>query len=178
MSTYTDAFWERVLALSQTLDALSYYHLLDVPPSASTAAIEEAYYRRARNIHPDRHGYQTDPEATRALVRLYARFGEAFRVLRVPSLRRAYDEELATGQLRLSQDAQQRHRQQADAPDPRTEHATKLLATAREQVRAGNVSGALAGLALAAQFEPDSEAIKREIAACRQHPAAVGDAAG
>ncbi|MEM6995864.1 MAG: J domain-containing protein [Myxococcota bacterium] len=177
MSTYTDAFWTRVLALAETLDALSYYHLLDVAPSATTATVEEAYYRRARNIHPDRHGYQTDPAATRALVRLYARFGEAFRVLRSPELRRAYDQELAAGRVRLSEEARQRYRVQMEAPDPRTEHATKLLNTAREQARAGNVSGALAGLKLAAQFEPESKAIQREIARWEREAAGAGEAA-
>ena len=166
MTSYSDAFWGRVVALARTLDSLSYYHLLGVAPDAPLEVIEQVYYRRAANVHPDRHAYQTDPELSRALVRLYARFGEAFRVLRSPALRRAYDEELAEGRVRLSEAAQQRHRVQMSTPDPRTEPAIKLLESARALVAAGNLAGAVAQLQLAAQFEPDSEAIARELEAC------------
>lgn len=167
MSAYTEAFWERVVVLAQTLDNLSYYHLLDVPHTASREAINEAYYRRASKMHPDRHRYQTDPSRKQALVRLYARFGEAFRVLRSPTLRQAYDVELATGRARLSNDAQQRDRNRTTGPDPKTEHGRRLLDTARTLVRSGNIAGGIAQLQLAAQFEPDSVAIRQELDACR-----------
>ncbi|MBL4684523.1 MAG: DnaJ domain-containing protein [Nannocystaceae bacterium] len=169
MSAYTEAFWERVVALTQTLDSLSYYHLLDVPHTASREAINEAYYRRANKMHPDRHRYQTDPSRKQALVRLYARFGEAFRVLRSPTLRHAYDLELAAGRARLSNDAQQADRNRTTSPDPKTEHGKRLLDTARTLVRSGNLAGGVAQLQLAAQFEPDSVAIRQELDACRAH---------
>lgn len=166
MTTHNEAFWARVAALAQTLDKLSYYHLLGVAQDAPLEAIEEVYYRRAANVHPDRHAYQTDPQLRRALVRLYARFGEAIRVLRSPALRKAYDRELASGRFRLSDEAEQQHRAQGAAPDPKTEHATKLLETARGLIGDGNIAGGLAQLKLAAQFEPDSKEIARWIAAC------------
>ncbi len=175
MTAYTEAFWARVLALTRTLDGLSYYHLLDVDSTATVEDIAAIYYRRVRNLHPDRHAYETDPERRRALVRLYARFGEAFRVLRSPALRRAYDAELAAGRVRLSNEAQQQQRAALAAPDPKTHHAAKLLETARQQLRAGNVVGGLAQLQLATQFEPESAAIKREIEAWT--PAEDADAA-
>lgn len=166
MTAYTDAFWTRVMALGETLDTMSYYQLLDVEITATREVIEQAYYRRARNIHPDRHAYETDPGRTHTLVRLYARFGEAFRVLRDPGLRAAYEPELASGRARLSKDAEQASRLKTMAPDPRTPHAAKLLETARTLLAAGNTAGCRAQLQLAAQFEPDSPAIKRTIEAC------------
>lgn len=166
MTAYADAFWARVMALAKTLDAMSYYQLLDVELTATRDVIEQAYYRRARNIHPDRHTYETDPQRKHALVRLYARFGEAFRVLRDPALRTAYEAELAAGRARLSKEAEQASRLQSAAPDPRTPHATKLLETADALLAAGNVAGGRAQLELAAQFEPESLAIKRAVAAC------------
>ena len=159
MTAYTDAFWERVAVLAQTLDSLSYYRLLGVDVDAATEAIEEVYYRRAANMHPDRHAYQADPALTHALVRLYARFGEAFRILRTPALRQVYDQELAAGRLRLSDEAQQRHRAQLATPDPKTDGARKLLETARALLKAGNLVGGLAQLKLAAQFEPESSTV-------------------
>ncbi len=167
MTAYADAFWTRVMALAKTLDAMSYYQLLDVEVTAPREVIEQVYYRRARNIHPDRHTYETDPERKHALVRLYARFGEAFRVLRDPALRSAYEAELAAGRTRLSKDAEQTSRLQSTTPDPRTPHAAKLLETADGLIAAGNITGGLAQLQLAAQFEPDSPAIKRAIEACQ-----------
>ena len=166
MTAYADAFWTRVMALAETLDAISYYQLLDVDLTATREVIEQAYYRRARNIHPDRHTYETDPGRKHALVRLYARFGEAFRVLRDPALRSAYEAELAAGRTRLSNDAEQASRLQSTAPDPRTPHAAKLLETARTLISTGNTAGGRAQLQLAAQFEPDSPAIRRAIEAC------------
>ncbi|MBV1857152.1 MAG: J domain-containing protein [Nannocystaceae bacterium] len=168
MTEYADAFWTRVMELAQTLDTMSYYQLLDVDATAAREVIEQAYYRRARNIHPDRHTYETDPVRKHALVRLYARFGEAFRVLRDPALRPAYQAELAAGRTRLSKDAEQASRLQRTAPDPRTPHAAKLLETARTLLAAGNIAGGRAQLQLAAQFEPDSSAIKRAIEACNK----------
>ena len=168
MTAYADAFWERVMLLAETLDTLTYHQLLDVEISAPREAVEQAYYRRARNIHPDRHTYETDPLRQRALVRLYARFSEAFRVLRDPTLRAAYETELAAGRTRLSSDAEQALRLQSTAPEPRTPHAAKLLETARVLLADGNVAAGRAQLRLAAQFEPDSQAIKQAMEACDQ----------
>lgn len=166
MTAYAEAFWTRVMALATTLDAMSYYQLLDVDLKAPRQEIEQAYYRRARNIHPDRHTYEEDPNRKHALVRLYARFGEAFRVLRDSSLRAAYEAELAAGRTRLSKEAEQASRLQSTGPDPRTPHAAKLLQTANKLLAAGNTAGGRAQLQLAKQFEPDSLAIKRAIEAC------------
>ena len=141
MTAYADAFWERVMALAKTLDGMSYYQLLDVEMTAPREVIEQAYYRRARNIHPDRHTYETDPGRKHALVRLYARFGEAFRVLRDPALRSAYESELAAGRTRLSKDAEQASRLQSTTPDPRTPHAAKLLETANKLITKGYREG-------------------------------------
>jgi DnaJ-class molecular chaperone len=160
-----DAFWTRVLALTQNLNKLSYYHLLDVAKDASADVISKAYYRRVQTLHPDRHAYETDPTRKRALVKLYARFGEAFRVLRSPELRRAYDEEFAAGRARLTPDAQRRREAEAAGPDPKTPHARKLLDDGRTMIQQGNVAGGLAQLKLAAKFEPDSKAIQAAVEA-------------
>lgn len=158
-----EAFWKRVLALVENLDRLSYYHLLDVDPGASLETINKAYYRRVQTLHPDRHAYERDPKRQRALVRLYARFGEAHRVLKNPQLRAAYEIEFEAGRARLTPDAQRRQQREAAGPDPKTPHAAKLLDNGRAMISSGNVSGGLAQLKLAAQFEPDSKVIRAAI---------------
>jgi curved DNA-binding protein CbpA len=160
-----ERFWTQVMALEKNLDSMSYYHLLSVQKDATTETIESAYYRRIRSAHPDRHVSERDPERRNALARLYSRFSEAFRVLRDPDLRSAYDKELAAGHARLSRDAEHDLRRQMAAPDPKTEHARKLLEKGRELVEQGEVKVGLAQLELAAKFEPDSKAIRAAIEA-------------
>jgi len=167
VSAYTDAFWTRVMALAQSLDTMSYYHLLGVEQTATREEVEAAYYRRAKTMHPDRHAYQTDPTCTRALVRLYARFGEGFRVLRSAELRPLYDQELAAGRVRLSADAQHQRRIEESGPDPRAPHVRILFDKARALLDREDVTGARAQLQLAAQFEPDSKAVQRELDRCQ-----------
>jgi curved DNA-binding protein CbpA len=163
MSDANEAFWQRVSALAQNLEALDYYALLGVPRDADADAISAAYYRRAPGTHPDRHTYERDPRRQRALTRLYARFGEAFRVLRAPELREAYDAALGRGETRLSREAQQRALTEAAGPDPKTPHARSLYDKAMDLLDADEPQAAQSQLRLAIQFERDSKAIARAI---------------
>lgn len=155
-----EAFWARIMQLDQTLDRMSYYHLLGVEPGSSPQDVKAAYYRRIRGVHPDRHTYERDPARKRALVRLNARFGEAFRVLQSPDLRSLYDDELAAGRVRLTPDAQRRKEAELSGPDPRTPQGISLLREGQMMLQQGNPRGAVAKLKMAAQFERDSRAIK------------------
>jgi curved DNA-binding protein CbpA len=167
-----EAFWARVMALNESLDRMSYYHLLGVELTASTKEIQAAYYRRIRGIHPDRHAYERDPVRKRALVRLNARFGEAVRVLKSTALRTVYDQELSRGQARLTADAQRAREAELAGPDPRTPQGRMLLEAGQALVRGGDAAAGLAKLEMAAQFEPDSNAIRQAVEGARQ--AAVG----
>lgn len=62
-----------------------YYTILQVPPTADFAALKRAYYRRAKECHPDRH--QGSPEKEEEFKRLV----EAFDVLSDPVRRRQFD---------------------------------------------------------------------------------------
>jgi hypothetical protein len=72
----------------------THYDVLGVTPAASADQIKRAYYRRARSYHPDGHAGSSVAlleEAQRAMADLNA----AWRVLRDPETRAAYDSTLA-----------------------------------------------------------------------------------
>ena len=63
----------------------THYDVLGVPATATTDEVRRAYHERARRVHPDRAGD----------ARAMADVNEAWRVLRDPSSRAAYDRTLA-----------------------------------------------------------------------------------
>ena len=62
-----------------------YYDLLKVPTNADASTIKKAYYREARNCHPDKH--PDDPQAHEK----FASLGHAYQVLSDESKRENYD---------------------------------------------------------------------------------------
>lgn len=62
-----------------------YYDLLQIPTNADANMIKKAYYREARNCHPDKH--PNDPKAHEKFTLL----GHAYQVLSDPSKREQYD---------------------------------------------------------------------------------------
>ena len=44
-----------IRALSQILDELDYYSVLEIAPDASVSEIRAAYHRATRRFHPDGH---------------------------------------------------------------------------------------------------------------------------
>jgi DNA-binding response OmpR family regulator/tetratricopeptide (TPR) repeat protein len=75
--------------VAQTVRAQNHYWALGVRAEDSVEAIDEAYETLARSFHPDR--YRQRPEEDRRLAQeIFERLGEAHRVLRDPTRRRAY----------------------------------------------------------------------------------------
>jgi len=78
------ALWD-----DRTFIGTDHYSLLGVPRTATFSEIKRAYYRRAKQCHPDRFG--GDPQKEEEFKRLV----EAFNVLSDPLRRKAYDAYLA-----------------------------------------------------------------------------------
>ncbi len=85
--------------MSDPLDGLDYYTLLQVERDASADAIRAAFHQFALKYHPD--GYtMAAPDDKQRANQIYRRGGEAYRVLSDAGSRAAYDSGLAQGQLR------------------------------------------------------------------------------
>ena len=85
------------------------YELLGVRPDASAGEIIRAYHRRARDLHPDTQPGQAGESAA------FRELEEAYRVLRDPARRAAYDQLL-------------RQARAAEAPRPATDPGPPAVA--------------------------------------------------
>lgn len=91
----------KILEWLQVLDSTSYYDLLGILEIADETAIQRAFHEFSQSFHPDGHR-QAGPEIREAVTTIFKRGAEAYRVLRDPQMRAAYDLALAQGALRYS----------------------------------------------------------------------------
>jgi DnaJ-class molecular chaperone len=87
---------------SALLDEANYYQLLQLHERASLDEIQAAFQRFAVEFHPDQHRTRAEVERD-AILAIFRRGSEAYRVLQDPALRTHYDERLHTGRTRLHQ---------------------------------------------------------------------------
>lgn len=151
------------MGIVDVLDERSYYQLLGVESAANPSDIGESYYRIVKVVHPDRHARERDPRHKKALIRLYARLGEAHKVLTDPMLRRAYDEGLTQGHTRLRQQDAHKEQQIVDRRDPSSAQARQLLGRAEVLLAEQDYRGAHGQLKFALQLEPGSAVLKAAV---------------
>jgi curved DNA-binding protein CbpA len=100
-SSYVDTLRAYADRVYPTLGERSYYEVLNVPATAPLQAVRAAFYKLAAQLHPDRFHSLADVGVRERLETIYARVGEAYRVLGNPEKRAAYDKALAGGKKRL-----------------------------------------------------------------------------
>ncbi|MFH2006915.1 MAG: J domain-containing protein [bacterium] len=103
-----DQLQRLVVRLHGDLEVLSYYNLLGVGPAASDEEIRQAFYQRARLLHPDRYYSLGEGALKDQIGAVYKRVSEAYRVLGKPEQRKTYDKLMRRGALRYSDGAAER----------------------------------------------------------------------
>ncbi len=156
------------------LDRLDYYTLLGVSQDVSPEDVRKAFRTFARRYHPDRFIGQGEEKIARA-TRIYRRGSEAVQTLADLDARRAYDEALGRGDLRLRTDA----RPQARAPEPvpgrprveplRSPSARAFFARAEGAARAGDLTTARRALLDALAQEPGHPLLEQALEKVEGH---------
>ncbi|MCA9574581.1 MAG: DnaJ domain-containing protein [Myxococcales bacterium] len=151
--------------MSDPLDALDYYTLLQIEQDASADAVRAAFHKFALRYHPD--GYTMASEADKARVnQIYRRGGEAYRVLSNTGTRAAYDAGLAEGRLRhVAQAATDEASSRAQAVK-RTVNAKArpFWAKAQAAIRDGQWGQAKLNLQIALGHDPDHPVLTERMA--------------
>lgn len=75
----------------------NHYEILQVTSSASREEIKKAYFRLAKEYHPDRHFESEMEPVKKELESLFVRITQAYDTLLSEKRRKAYDTELASG---------------------------------------------------------------------------------
>lgn len=155
--------------MSDPLDALDYYELLGVDPSASTDAIRHGFHTFALKYHPDRHSGEA-ADVDRRANQIYQRGAEAYRILLDPESRRSYDAGLQRGELRLTDSGVGTSRRPGGKsslrpPQVRSSQARPFFQKAEKATAAGDYRQARLHLQIALGHEPDNAMLKERLAA-------------
>ncbi|MCC6748739.1 MAG: DnaJ domain-containing protein [Deltaproteobacteria bacterium] len=162
------AFRERVEELHGELDALDYYQLLGIAPSATLSEIKDAFFARSMAYHPDRFMRLEDAELRSAIYEVYKRVSEGFKVLIRPEARSDYDHGLALPDRARHLRYQERPRQPTGSEATSgalTSEGKRYLQFAQLAEQEGNVKSARMYLALAVQCEPQNLALRERLEA-------------
>jgi curved DNA-binding protein CbpA len=152
--------WDEWLArIQRAFDALGkadYYAVLGVARDADAEGIRQAYYNRARQLHPDRLIGAPEPGRSQA-GSIYKRVSEAYQTLSDPRLRELYDESLGKGETRLTISNRLTLKPRKADWFLHTETGKKHYWAAREALDAGNVPMARLNAQIAMRHEGELE---------------------
>lgn len=155
--------------MHELLKELDYYQLLGLKLGCPQPDIDAAFRVEGRRLHPDRVAAGAPPEFRTAANTVFKAVNDAYRVLRDPDARAAYDNELRAGKLRMDQEARKAAEAEAAARnDPskaaRTEKGGKFWKLALHNLAEKDYNGASMNIQFALSFEPDNEVFKEYLA--------------
>ena len=158
MKSRDPQFDDYVLKIHAVLDRTDYYRLLGVKQGATKSDIKKAFYGIARKFHPDRNR-NANETIRQALYDIYKRLNEAYGVLNSPDRRKAYDENLKVGKVRLEQDV--RHFVFSRKPEDKikSQNARQFYLQAKDELEKGNVQQADLYIKVAYGREPGNDII-------------------
>jgi tetratricopeptide (TPR) repeat protein len=76
----------------------THYEVLGIARDATDAQVKEAYFRMAKRFHPDVHHDPLLSDLREKLEAVFIRLGEAYEVLRTPTMRASYERQLGPAQ--------------------------------------------------------------------------------
>ncbi len=85
---------KRIDEYDKNLNRWTYYELLYITRNASTDDIKNGYRKIVQLMHPDRYGFNLDPEYKTKLERIFNEINIAYNTLLDPSQRARYDQSL------------------------------------------------------------------------------------
>ena len=176
-SSYLEALRQIADRIFPTLGGRSYYQLLNVPETADIPTVRAAFFKLAAQMHPDRFHTLPDVALKDRLETIYARIGEAYRVLSNVERRAAYDRTLAAGNKRL--DTTARESSGPRNPEDSIGHpeAKKFFRMGMTCLGRKDWKGAAMNFNFAKNFEPGAAVIAERLAEANQGLAAAKAAA-
>jgi curved DNA-binding protein CbpA len=173
-SSYVDTLRAYADRVYPTLGERSYYEVLNVPPTANLQAVRAAFYKLAGQLHPDRFHSLADVGVRERLETIYARVGEAYRVLGNPEKRVAYDKVLAAGKKRL--ETVERSSGAPRNPEDSIKHsdAKKFFRMGMVCLSRKDWKGAVMNFNFARGFEPGATVVAEKLAEAQAGLASQG----
>lgn len=155
------------ISWAESLESLSYYEILRVPPQASPHEIQQAFHDLSLRCHPDRF-VDDGPAVAQAAARVFKRAVEAYNILRRPHLRARYDAQLGKGQgaMKLDEHAieqKKKYEQRTLFMIARDARAKKFAAKADAFLAMGKLEEARIQLISAVQNDPGNEELKERL---------------
>jgi len=95
------AFVEKIENLYRRRENLDYYEILGIKKWATLDKIKNAYYKAAKEFHPDRHFYLPSDTLRNKLNTIFSYLTQAYKTLSDPEMRREYDQRLLIRPARL-----------------------------------------------------------------------------
>lgn len=153
---------QEIRALARLLDRMDYYRLLRLEPDAGPGQIRSSYHRMRREFNPDGYLHE-EPAVRHAVDRIAKRITEAYLVVRDAVRRKAYDDGLASGALRVTAETEESARAATAAPRGKTPNGRRFFSLAEDAQRAGDLAAAVGHLKTALTFEPGNENFKARL---------------
>lgn len=94
-------FLEKVEDLYKNIESVNHYDILGVDKKASNKIIKKAYYKLAKEFHPDRHFSLPSLELKSKLNTIFLKITEAYRILSDTSMRAEYDQIISIRQAKM-----------------------------------------------------------------------------
>lgn len=153
--------------IHEILPQLDHYRLLGLKYDCAQAEVDSAFRAESRRLHPDRVAAGATPELRAKANEVFRAVNEAYRVLKDPDSRAAYDAERRGGLDRAAQNAVEAAASKDPARAARTPKGEKYWKMGLQCWNEGDYNGAAMQIQFALSFEPDNETFKEWLGKAR-----------